>query len=212
MNKWMFFALLLILSACDPAKKATKEDTTTDNKAMVEATTKCKIEGTVKDYSGLDGCKWMIETKDGKKYLPMKVANENFTFIDGQEILFGYTEIKDGVSACMASNKIIEVTCIKSTGNVKPYVKDCVNTDDPTAVKWMAEVIRAEKPDRITKYNFRDGWAYMIFTKENRYLFDCQGTKLCPNEEGNTRDCLARYLPIIKNAKVIYPSIGPGNE
>lgn len=212
MNKWIFFALLLIFTACDPAKKAAKNNSTTDNSTTVEATTKCKIPGTVKDYSSLDGCQWMIEGADGKKYLPMKVADDDFKFINGQEILFGYNEIEDAVNACMASNKIIEVTCIKSTGNIKPYVKDCVNTDDPGTVKWMAELIRLETPTRITKYNFRDGWAYMVFTKENRYLYDCQGTKLCPEADGNSRDCLARYLPLIKNAKIIYPSVGAEDE
>ena len=74
---------------------------------------KCKTVATVKDFTGLDGCTFLIILENGDKLLPAKLNNESFTFRDGQKIRFDYKEMKDAMSICMAEKKIIEVTCIE---------------------------------------------------------------------------------------------------
>ena len=73
----------------------------------------CNTSATVKDFTGLDGCTFLIILENGDKLLPAKVNDESFTFRDGQKIRFDYKEMKDAMSICMAEKMIIEVTCIE---------------------------------------------------------------------------------------------------
>lgn len=73
----------------------------------------CKTNGMVKDFTGLDGCKFLIVLENGDKLLPAKLNDESFVFKDGQKILFDFKELKDAMSICMAEKMSVEITCIK---------------------------------------------------------------------------------------------------
>ena len=73
----------------------------------------CKTIGIVNDFSGLDGCKFLIVLENGDKLLPAKLNDENFEFHNDQKIRFDYKELQDVMSICMAENMAIEITCIK---------------------------------------------------------------------------------------------------
>lgn len=73
----------------------------------------CKTTATVKDFSGLDGCKFLIVLENGDKLLPAKMIDENFAFKDGQKIRFDYKELQDVMSICMAEKLAVEITCIE---------------------------------------------------------------------------------------------------
>lgn len=194
MNKWIFFSLILLFAACDSTKKTT-------NTSAAE-TNKCKIPGVIKDYTGLDGCQFLIELENGEKWMPVKVNDESFVMADGVAILFAYKEVKDAVSTCMTGSKMIEITCIKKSDS-KPNVPECKDISDPLTVKWMKDLMDQKQVTKVMKYNFRDGWAYMLFSPKNRYLYDCQGTNLCPPEK-EIRDCFNRYLPLLSDSREIY--------
>ncbi len=73
----------------------------------------CKTIATVKDFTGLDGCKFLIILENGDKLLPAKLNDESFEFHDGQKISFDYKELQDVMSICMAEDMAVEITCIK---------------------------------------------------------------------------------------------------
>jgi hypothetical protein len=73
----------------------------------------CKTFATVKDFTGMDGCQFLIILENGDKLLPAKLNDENFEFKDGQKIRFDYKEIKDFMSICMVEEMAIKITCIK---------------------------------------------------------------------------------------------------
>lgn len=73
----------------------------------------CDHTGTLKDYTGLDGCKWMIETDAGKKLLPAKI-DPAFKMKDNLKIRFSYKELDAMGSICMAEDMIVEITCIET--------------------------------------------------------------------------------------------------
>lgn len=58
------------------------------------------IAGTVKDYTGLDACGYIIELDSGVKLEPA-VVDADFTFKDNQRVMLKYSELKDRASACM---------------------------------------------------------------------------------------------------------------
>ena len=199
MQKWMFFLVLPLFFACNSSQKSTAGD------AAAGLTTKCKTAGIVRDLSGLDGCQFMIEIENGEKWRPAKIEDDKFQLRDGQAILFGYREVSDVVSTCMAETKTVEVTCIKEITNDKdkPIVKQCWDLTNPTDAPWMAELMEKHQPFRITKYNFRDGWAYLILSSKRRFFYTCQGKDLCPDAE-EMEGCLNKYLKLMSNPQQIY--------
>lgn len=82
------------------------------NKQTNDNSMSCKTNGTVKDYTGLDGCGLLIELENGDKLEPMEVADD-FELKDGQKIAFDYEEVEDVASICMVG-KIVRITCIKA--------------------------------------------------------------------------------------------------
>lgn len=60
-----------------------------------------EVEGIVRDYTGLDGCGFIIELVNGDKLEPVEVVDTNFVFMDGQRVLVTYTELTNLSSICM---------------------------------------------------------------------------------------------------------------
>lgn len=91
----MIATVLFSFGNCTPAKKVTNS---------------CSTEGTVKDMTGLDGCKMMIVLEDGNRLNPIEYP-ETFQLKDGQKIRFSYEEI-DQANICM-SGQTVRITCIE---------------------------------------------------------------------------------------------------
>jgi PKD repeat protein len=70
----------------------------------------CSLTGTVKDYTGLDGCGLIIELDNGERLEPAEIV-PNFLLKEGQRVQFSYTELKDRASVCMVG-KIVRIDCI----------------------------------------------------------------------------------------------------
>jgi hypothetical protein len=91
----IFVCLSICIISCNPTKTTTS---------------KCTTEGIVKDRSGLDGCKFLIELTDGKKLNPIEFSDKSFQLKDGQKIRFSYESV-DAMNICMAG-ETVKVTCI----------------------------------------------------------------------------------------------------
>ena len=156
--------------------------------------TACSTMGTVKDFTGLDGCKLLIVLENGDKLEPA-VIKDGITLRDGQSIKFGYKEMKDMMSICMAGT-IVEITCaeILSEGNSntrptkggKPAKIHCIETLDPYETEWMKKTLQMVQAYQVIRYKYlADGWAYYFKGQQKSVLKDCQGTILC---EASTKD------------------------
>ncbi len=203
MNKLLITLLLFSAIACNSTKK--------NGSSKDKEVTKCTQEGTVKDFTGLDGCKFLIVLDNGDKWLPAKINDSNFKLVDGQRIRFGYTELKDMMSICMAESKTVEVTCIEaieSTG--KPNIPKCYETKDPTSVKWMEEVMDKYPITLILRYRYTDAFAYFFRTEDKGYLYDCQGFFLC-EVEGNQLSQCKRTIHNPNSGLVIWQALGQRN-
>jgi len=105
---------LVYLSAC------AEEDITAEQGS-------CDVMGTVRDYTGTDGCGFIFEDDDGNVYEPLSmywpcptgVSDEdlkadplyNFQYVDGKRISFSY-ELSDAGSICMVG-KVAIITCLE---------------------------------------------------------------------------------------------------
>ena len=77
-----------------------------------------KINGTLKDYTWLGGCGWVIEldVKDknnNNKIEPTNLNKFKINFVNGQKVKFSYIEKIGGVSSCMVGI-VAEIKSIKN--------------------------------------------------------------------------------------------------
>lgn len=66
---------------------------------------------TIVDRTGLDGCKLMIELKDGTMLEPTNLEDFSIKKEDGSKVWISYSDAENGFSICMAG-KMIEIDCI----------------------------------------------------------------------------------------------------
>jgi len=78
-----------------------------------------EIEGIVKDYTGLDGCGFVIELVNGEKLEPVEIVDKNFKLYDNQRVALSYTELTNFGSICMVG-KIARIETIREIGCI-PY-------------------------------------------------------------------------------------------
>ena len=71
----------------------------------------CVHTGTVRDYTGLDGCHFIIELDSGPKLEPVRLPY-SFEFYDGQRVAVGYQPLLDAASICMVGI-LADITCIR---------------------------------------------------------------------------------------------------
>ena len=163
---YLSLAMLLSSGACKVKPASTAPDT-------------CKTQGIVEDYSGLDGCRWLIRLPDGTLLLPGELPEgQTFEFRDKQHIRFDYRAMEGAVSICMAESAIVAITCIseeKSTAAI-PNLPPCLDIDDPIHVDWLLKEMENRRPVEIQKFVYKvNGWAYHL-AGSNPVVIDCQGT------------------------------------
>jgi len=65
----------------------------------------------LRDYTGLDGCRWVFELEDGQRLEPINLHEYDFELTDGQKVKITFTEAPDMMSICMVG-KMVNITCI----------------------------------------------------------------------------------------------------
>ncbi len=148
----------------------------------------CTEMGTIKDFSGMDGCGLMIVLDNGEKLQPVEYDSDKPEIREGQRIKFGYKELKDQMGICM-SGKMVKINCIEfikndtggtRTGGVKPIKKECVETLDPYSKKWLQDALMRTNAYQVIRYTYRtDGFAYYFLGPKVNLMLDCQGTVIC---------------------------------
>jgi hypothetical protein len=109
MNKhllYIAFALLLLLgiNACKAKKKAAVVENTRVETALPKE--KPEVEGTLRNMTGLDGCRWMIELNNGQKLQPTNMADFDVPMVDGQRVWVDFVEQQGVMSICMAGKVV----------------------------------------------------------------------------------------------------------
>lgn len=209
----MIFVFAIALVACNTNKPAetTKVAPKVEKTVPLKTAPVCTTLGTVKDHTGMDGCKFLIHLENGDKLLPQKVSDRSFRFSDGQKIRFGYEEVKDGASVCMMENMIVNVVCIEEVfdGNVN----DCATTDDPFSVDWMKEIMEKVKPEMVIRSTYKGTPNYFFSVTRccdhQSFLYSCRGKVICTDGGITGGDCKG-LMKELRNQVVIYES--PENQ
>ncbi len=166
----------------------------------------CTTIGTVKNFSSLDGCGFLIELGNGDLLNPVKI-NGTFQIEDQQVISFSYVKLDDMMSICMREKASVEITCIQALGDTPAGSIGCYNTNNPFEVEWMDQAIDLHNPNQILKYEVKKEWAYLFRSFPNSYLYNCKGKLIC--ETKNDHDnCLNRHIAPLGEGQVIWQGEG----
>lgn len=204
MKQLLTLVFVIALISCNTNKPV---ESTQVAPKIEKKTPVCNTMGTVKDHTGMDGCKFLIHLENGEKWLPQKVSDQTFRFADNQKIRFGYEVVPDGASVCMMENKIVNITCIEEVSTGK--VNDCAMTEDPFSVDWMKEVMEKVKPEMVISSMYKGTPNYFFSVTrccdQQSFLYSCRGKVICTDGGITGGDC-KDLLKQLKNQKVIYQS------
>jgi hypothetical protein len=144
-------------------------------------------EVTVEDSGWISGCGMTLRTVGGRILIPLNREESGLAFGPQDRWKIRYDVPADLVQACTLPGmavRILEGRRLRSgrpdgTGGIKPAPRLCAWTIDAYSVPWMEWVIRQTDPNRITRYRWLDGGAYLFESDRGNYLFDCRGEWLC---------------------------------
>ena len=86
---FLLFIPVFFISACDK--------TSPDAEA---------VKATLYDYTGLDGCSWVIKLEDGQTLEPSNLDGFDIEIKDGEKVWVKYSLAKEQISICMAGPRV----------------------------------------------------------------------------------------------------------
>lgn len=143
----------------------------------------CNLTGTVRDYSGLDGCHYLIELDNGTRLEPI-LTDTMFHFRDNQRVRLSYIERPDLASICMAGI-IAEITCIEELDPELPPWPHCEQILLNTSFSINGNYCNGTASVEIITPCSAWMWYEMIMTTEYQILWSTGETTktitgLCP--------------------------------
>lgn len=69
------------------------------------------VDALLRDYTGLDGCRWILELEDGQRLEPVNLHELDFEPEDNIQVRVQYTEAEDMMSICMVG-RMVNIVCI----------------------------------------------------------------------------------------------------
>lgn len=161
--------------------------------------TKCKTHGTVRDYSNVEDCGYIIEMESGMFLFPQSLKSEdkNFHLEPGLNIRFDYELRPNSVSMCPVKGKVAEITCITQ---LPSRDINCIDCDSPTS-EWMIQIIDILKPKFIYKYLTDKEILYVFDCPAEKVMYDCLGNCICQEYKNDNSKCPT--IPT-RTGKIIY--------
>lgn len=180
-------SFVLFILSCS-AKKAVQNSTSSI----------CDTQAIVRDYTGLDGCRFLLELKDGTRLIPVELSDPSFLFSEGQIIKFKYTSMKDVVTACLTAAIPVRLSCIEEikSGIKTPQEflkRDCIDTETPLGIAWMNKLVIRNKITEVKKGYLNADPYYFFIENVHIMVFNCKGDMACEYEKNAKSSCEAKY-------------------
>lgn len=206
-NHGVIFLICCLVFSCN--SRSTQKGAVGDQELVVHTPSQnsdCETEAMVKDFTGMDGCRFMFVLDNGDKLNPNEMPLMDFKLANNQKVKISYDIVKDGLSACMMEKHIIKVNCIEligQTGGVKPVKTACVKVDNFSESKWLKSIAGEMKPIKVLRYTYLgDGWAYLLDNGLEKRLIDCQGTEICTIEGKAMNTCSIKIKSLGKGTTI----------
>jgi len=158
----------------------------------------CTTEAKVLDYTGLDGCRFLLELKDGTRLLPIALSDPEFLFSEGQVVKIDYKVEKEVVSACLTAALPSHINCIQEikAGEKAGQLftkRECIDTDAPLAHAWVKKMVMRNKVTEIKRAYKEAQAVYIMYGNVNVHVFNCYGEMICEYPKNdNKSSCEAK--------------------
>jgi hypothetical protein len=157
----------------------------------------CQVEANVLDYTGLDGCRFLLELKNGHRLMPISIPDEEFLFSEGQVVQLSYEKQPDVFTACLTAADPVAITCIQqikpgSKPGVPLVKRTCVDTRVPLSISWIKKLVLRNDVYEISRAYKGTQAFYILSGKLHVQVFDCYGQLQCEYEPADTKSTCAR--------------------
>jgi hypothetical protein len=133
----------------------------------------------IKDFTGLDGCGYLLEDKNVKLLLTANFDTK-ITGLPVGTFLYASWEAQDAMaSICMKEDSIVTLNCLQNQGAKLDNEKACPEMIDPYKTEWAAEIMQSFEPQKVTEIANGDTKLYRFDKASGALIFDCSGTFLC---------------------------------
>jgi hypothetical protein len=185
--KLVLIIFILIFSGCGNQKPLQKSSANL-----------CDTEAKVLDYTGLDGCRFLLELKDGTRLLPVALDDRSFLFSENQIIKIKYSLMNDIVTACLTAAVPVHLTCIQELrAGSKPgqeFLKiDCIDTETPLNITWLNKSVIQNQISEVKKGYVDITPYYVLEGKTSNMVYNCKGDLICEYERNIKSSCQAKY-------------------
>lgn len=139
----------------------------------------CERVVSIKEFTGLDGCGFLLEDKNVKLLLTANF-NLKITGLPVGTILYASWEAQDAMaSICMKEDSIVTLKCLQNQGVVLEKGQACPQMIDPYKSEWAAEIMQSFDPQKVTEIANGDTKLYRFDNASGALIFDCSGTFIC---------------------------------
>lgn len=176
---------------CDTSKSLVNQSPS-DSK-FAQKVEGCNVLGTVKDFTNMDDCQFLIEMEGGELLYPVGNINPDIPFYEGAKISFGYSvlgkgnDVIKGIS-CNEHNYVVDIMCMEEfkddSGTAVKSYDDCQPIKNPFQITWLQNVISTYNPSKIYEYNYEVGYLYEFQFEGGSVVYDCLGNELCKTLDG----------------------------
>ena len=187
--RWTSSALLLIIFVLVSAAKCQNTGGETCDEVV-----------TIKDFSELDGCGFILVTKEGKKLLPVNLDEYAVELTDGQKTTASYEVLEGAASICMSEDAIVRLHCF---GIVAAGSEICPPIVDPFEIDWSRDIMKEIDPIRVEEQIIRGRRIYHFIGNTEGRLLSCTGELLCSYPMGQQSIC-SQYMDASSTPKLIY--------
>lgn len=200
---WFVWLLIFMLVNCSTPQKTSQGE----GSVAVEST--CNTLATVKDYTGLDACRFLLELKDGSRLIPITLSDKEFLFSEGQTVKINYKIAKDIVTACLTAATPVEILCIQQ---IKPgdnagqefMKRECKETDVPLTVSWMNKLIIRNKVTEVKRAYHGDQPYYAFYGNVYLSVYNCVGNLVCESLLNDKKAACPAKLAAMEDLKSIW--------
>ncbi len=136
------------------------------------------MDALILDYSGLDGCGWIILLETGERLEPVNLHQFDIEPADSLPVNLTYVEIKDMMSICMVG-KIVHISCIITLSGIEKNKfgrghekHNGATNDHPMKAPAYPGLINFELPDGyvLEIYLQGDEHQHTVLTSDGYYL------------------------------------------
>ncbi len=182
---------MVLFSACSIFKSSGGEE-------VVESD--CTERATVKSFSNVPGCQFLIELEDGTKLQSMEGLRGYGPISDGAVVMIDY-EVQEGTrSLCRETDLVVSITCM----DVMTFPEEeCADKTTVFNRNWFRNAKTFSNATAL-RYHSTDSINYFSFEGDRPMLFDCYGKMECTRlnyDPGSRCDVL---LNTMKTARIIW--------